>query len=240
MAESVTRMAKPVLLCLCIVACTACSCRDREQSSPAPPKSIPVEAPQTAPPTEAVPEDSGFLTAKMRVVSLSGTPLQGMAPVATLQPNAFDKPIATGALTDANGMGEIRFPSTQKVALRAWDPQLRFFPNNFLDVLPSNGVINETLEITMVQAGILFAVLKLPDGQPAAGENAGLMMFHPVYGPWWPAESNTNAQGEVVFESVPPGKFVLRLKIASGPSIEVGETYIAPGEPTSLGTILLQ
>jgi len=200
----------------------------------------PQETPNTASITPRVPENPGFMTAKMRVVSLSGEPVPGVAPIATLEPNAFDTPIATGALTDARGMAEIRFPSAQKVALRAWDPELRLFPNNFLEVLPGAGVISETLEITMVRAGILFAVLKMPDGQPAAGENAGIMLFHPVYGPWWPAESTTNAQGEVVFDSIPPGQFVLRLKVASGPSVEVAETYIAPGEPTSLGTIHLQ
>ena len=244
-----------VLLC-CLVLCVACSCRDREQPAPAPgpaPAAPVVQPPETSPtppttPTPAAPapvegetaRGEAFLTAKMRVMSLSGEPLARMAPIATLQPNAFDKPIATGALTNAEGLGEIRFPAGQKVALRAWDPELGYFPNNFLEVMPNTGVITEVLEITMVRSGILFAVLKLPDGSPVRNENAGIMLFHPVYGPWWPSDSYTNDQGEVVFPSVPPGKFVLRLKIASGPSIEVAETYIAPGEPTPLGTIQLQ
>lgn len=236
-----------LLLTLCLVVCAACSCRDREQPRPAPAPAKPAPAAASAEkppvPAPAAPDNAEgevFVTAKMRVVNLSGAPVPGMAPIATLQPNAFDKPIATGALTNADGLGEIRFPSAQKVALRAWDPDLRLFPNNFLEVMPNTGVVTEVLEVTMVPAGIIFVVLKLPDGQPVRGENAGIMLFHPVYGPWWPAEATASEQGEVVFDSVPPGKFVLRLKVASGPSVEVGETYIAPGEPTSLGTIQLQ
>lgn len=243
-----------IWLLACLVLCAACSCRDREQPAPASSPIAPVVQPPEAPPTPQAPtippasasvegeatKSEAFLTAKMRVASLAGEPLAGMAPIATLQPNAFDKPIATGALTNAEGLGEIRFPADQKVALRAWDPELGYFPNNFLEVMPNTGVITEVLEVTMVQAGIVFVVLKLPDGSPVRNENAGIMLFHSVYGPWWPSDSYTNAQGEVVFPSVPPGKFVLRLKIASGPSIEVAETYIAPGEPTNLGTIQLQ
>ena len=222
-----------------------CHCRE-EKPIPAAPQEVKVHtsAPQAPAPAttadKAQPEEGeAFLTARMRVVSLSGKPIAGMIPMATLAPNAFDQPVATGMRTGPDGLGILRFPSSQKVALRAWDPEMRLFPNNFLEVLPNSGVINEVLEVTMVQSGILFARLLLPDGLPARNENAGIMLLHPVHGPWWPAESNTSDAGEVVFESVPPGKFVLRLKVASGPSIEVAETYIAPGEPTSLGTITL-
>ncbi len=227
-----------------LVLMTACNCREKEPAPTSPQQTAPQAAAPQPPPSPAPERTEGaksnpLLTARMRVVSLSGKPISGMIPMATLEPNAFDKPIATGAPTDAEGMGTIQFPSVQKVSLRAWDPELRLFPNNFLEVLPNSGVISEVLEVTMVQSGILFAELRLPNGQRAHNENVGLMLFHPVYGPWWPAESNTNTQGEVVFDSVPPGKFVLRLKVASGPSIEVAETYIAPGEPTSLGTLKL-
>ncbi len=235
------------LVLLCLILPAACSCREKKPPAPTPPRQETTpeaasQAPAPPPPTPTAldgAEGEVFLTARMHVASLSGKPVPDMIPMASLEPNAFDKPIATGMPTDADGMGVIRFPSDRKVALRAWDPDLRLFPNNFLEVLPNSGVINEVLEVTMVQSGILFAVLRLPDGTPAGDENVGLMLFHPVYGPWWPAESNTNASGEVVFDSVPPGKFVLRLKVASGPSIEVAETYIAPGEPTPLGTITL-
>jgi len=241
--RTIKTVAGILLLVPLLALVTACSCREKEtaqtSSRQALPRASAPPSPSPAPATAENAEGEAFLTARIRAVSLSGKPVAGMIPIATLEANAFDKPIATGMPTGADGMGVLRFPSSKKVALRAWDPELRFFPNNFLEVLPNSGVINEVLEVTMVQSGILFAKLLLPDGLPARNENAGIMLLHPVHGPWWPAESNTSDAGEVVFESVPPGKFVLRLKVASGPSIEVAETYIAPGEPTSLGTITL-
>jgi hypothetical protein len=246
------RRGQVFLLMGCLLAFSGCDCRKEAPVAPTPvpaPTKAPVPPQEEAPPpvsadappvADAPVAESGFLTAPMRVLTLGGTPLKGMAPIATYNPNAFDTPIATGSLTDADGLSSIRFPASEKVALRAWDPDLRYFPNNFLEVLPNSGTIQETLEIRMVQAGILFAALILPNHQPVSGEEVGLMLIHPVYGPWWPAESVTNDRGEVVFDRIPPGKFLLRLKVSSGPSVEVGETYIAPAEPTALGQIQLQ
>lgn len=180
------------------------------------------------------------VTASMRVVNLANEPLPGMLPIATLQPNAFDEPIATGTPTNIRGESRIHFPADRKVALRAWDPDLRFFPNNFFEVLPHTGTVTDTLLVSMVEAARIEATLFLPDGRPAINENAGLMLFHSVHGPWWPAEADAGEQGEIVFPRIPPGQFVLRLKVASGPSIEIPETYIAPGETTHLGLVYLQ
>ena len=179
------------------------------------------------------------VVATMRVVTLSGDPLAGMIPIATLQPNAFDKPIATGNPTDALGKSSIRFPIDQKIALRAWDPNLLYFPNNFYDVLPQSGVIKETLVVSMVKSASIEAIIIGPDGEPVQNENAGIMLFHPVHGPWWPAEANTDEKGAVSFYQVPPGSYVIRIKVASGPMIELPETYIAPGDSTLLGAVHL-
>ena len=179
------------------------------------------------------------VVAAMRVVTLSGEPLAGMMPIATLQPNAFDKPIATGNLTDASGKSSIRFPIDQKIALRAWAPSLLYFTNNFYDVLPQSGVIKETLVVSMVKSASIEAIIIGPDGEPVQNDNAGIMLFHPVHGPWWPAEANTDEKGAVSFYRVPPGSYVIRIKVASGPMIELPETYIAPGDSTQLGAVHL-
>lgn len=233
------------MLILCLVLSTGCNCRDKEQPAPSSPKPPASPGPEKEAPSPASKpaestETPALLSARMRVFSLSGDPLPGMIPIATLEPNAFDQPIATGTRTNADGMGEIQFPADKKVTLRAWDTDLKFFPNNFLEVLPNTGVVTEVLEVVMVESGTLLATLQFPDGTPVRNENAGLMLFHPVYGPWWPAEADTNEKGNIAFAPVPAGKFVLRLKVASGSGLEIPETYIAPGEPTHLGVLGLK
>lgn len=212
-----------------------CNCRSKGQLTENPPATT--SAPQSVDGKETLPAG---ITAQMQVLTLQGVPLAGMIPIATRSPNAFDKPIATGPPTNEKGESYIQFPSTEKVALRAWDPKLQFFPNNFFEALPNTGSAAETLVIRMVEASALDAVLTFSDGTPAQRDNAGLMLIHPVYGPWWPAEGNTNERGEVRFAPVPPGKFVLRIKVASGAFVEVPETYIAPGEPTHLGIVMMR
>ncbi|HNZ47705.1 MAG TPA: hypothetical protein PLY90_01300 [Candidatus Hydrogenedentes bacterium] len=209
---------------------SGCSCREKED---------PPRTPPAAPPQESKETDLVFY-APVKTVDRAGNPLRGMLPIATRSPNAFDKPLAQGKPTDADGLSSIRFALTEKIALRAWDPQLFFFPNNFFDVLPGSGNAKDPLVVVMVEAGTLEAVLILPDGTPAAGENVGLMMFHPVHGPWWPAEAESNEKGEVVFPNLPPGSFILRLKVESGATLETPEQYIAPGENTHMGVLYLK
>ena len=195
----------------------------------------------TAPSSKKEPQtDPGHVTASVLVETLSGTPLSGMIPIVTSQPNAFDKPIASGAPSDASGRSSIRFPVDQKVALRAWDPSLLYFPNNFYDVLPGSGAIKDTLVVKMVKSASLEATLIGTDGTPLKNENAGIMLFHPVHGPWWPAEADCDENGTVTFYKIPPGSYVILLKVASGPEIELPESYIAPDTLTSLGAIQLQ
>ncbi len=207
----------------------ACTCNDTADESTPPP--------DTREPVATDEEALDYLTAEMRVVTLAGNPLPGMMPIATLKPNAFDPPVATGPATDADGRSRIRFPADKQVALRAWDDTLLYFPNNFYEVLPKTGVVRDTLVISMVESASIEAVLIDRHGEPVKNENAGLMLFHPVHGPWWPAEANTNADGAVTFYRVPPGQYVLRIKIASGPVTDVPETFIPPGESAHIGRI---
>lgn len=206
--------------------------------------SEPVSGPPPAPPaTSSSTQPSGAsntASGKMLVVDLDGKPLTGMAPVATLQPNAFDKPVSTGALTGSDGQSTIQFPADVNVFLRAWDPTLNYFPNNFYEVPPNQGGPVDDMRIEMVRSATLRAQILRPDGTPAANENVGLMMFHPTKGAWWPADADTDPNGLVEFSNVPPGAFVLKLKIASGAQIEIPETPIRPGGSADLGPVTLQ
>ena len=221
------------LFTLAGILCVSCTCRQDTE------KSKPEETVQKTPRKETV-QNPQLIKASVRVETLSGAPLSGMRPIVTLQPNAFDKPIATGAPTDDSGLSSIRFPVNEKVALRAWDENLLYFPNNFYDVLPGSGAIKETLVIKMVKSASLDATLIGSDGAPLKNDTVGIMLYHPVHGPWWPAEANSDDNGTVTFYKIPPGSYVIRLKVASGPKIELPETYIAPDDLTSLGAIQLQ
>jgi hypothetical protein len=218
-----------------------CSCQKKE--APAEGKADAPVARPTTPKEKTEPEhkaSDALFYAPVKVVDRHGTSLSGILPIATRSANAFDNPLAEGQPTGSDGLSSIRLTLTEKIAIRAWDPNLFFFPNNFYDVLPGSGSPATPLVVTMVEAAEVEAVLILPNGRPAANENTGLMMFHPVHGPWWPAESETNAQGEVVFRRMPPGSFTLLLKVASGPTLETGEQFIAPGESTHLGVLYLK
>lgn len=195
------------------------------------------EAPSTSAP---LPREAGFVHATIQVVDLGGTPLAGMAPIVTRQPNAFDQPVAMGDPTDGKGMGTIRFENKEHLYLRAWDPTLDYFPNNFYEVLPGGGNVEGTLTIQMVGSSGLETQLMLPDGQPAANLTVALMLSHATRGPWWPAQSTSDAEGVVRFPNLPAGEFVLSFKVASGPQIEVAETPLPPGANINLGVLTLQ
>lgn len=191
-------------------------------------------------PSASAPQEAGFIVANIQVVDLAGKPLMGMAPIVTRQPNAFDKPVAMGDPTDAKGLGTLRFENKEHLFLRAWDPTLGYFPNNFYEVLPGGSNVEGTLTIQMVGASGLEAQLLLPDGSPAANMTVGLMLSHATRGPWWPAQATASAEGLVRFPNLPAGEFILAFKIPSGPGLEVGETPLPPGSPVNLGVLTLQ
>ncbi len=213
----------------------ACTCRDPQEDT------APAETqPQQTHAHEGAAVQPEQVSASMRVVTRDGRPLPGMIPIATLTPNAFDTPVASGPPTNMSGESHIQFPADKKVTLRAWDQNLLYFPNNFFEVLPNTGAVRETLVVGMVESAAIEAILITPDGEPAQNENVGVMLFHPVHGPWWPAEGNTDENGAVTFYRVPPGQYVLRLKLASGPTTDVPETYIPPGESAHIGRVYFE
>jgi hypothetical protein len=209
-----------------------------EISPQAPPTNPPPAAAAPAPAT--APQEAGFIHATVKVVDLAGNPLAGVAPIVTRQPNAFDKPVAMGDPTDAAGMGTIRFENAEHLFLRAWDPTLDYFPNNFYEVLPGGSNVEETLTIQMVGSSGLEAQLLLPDGQPAANQTVALMLSHATRGPWWPAQSTTDAEGAVKFPHLPAGEFVLSFKVTAGAQLEVRETTLPPGGNVNLGALALR
>ncbi len=235
-----------------IVSIVAAGCGDpaKPADAPAPPPPAPVapapveQKPAPAPENAAAPaapaSETGFIHATVQVVDLAGNPLQGMAPIVTHQPNAFDKPVAMGDPTDTAGMGTIRFENKEHLYLRAWDPTLDYFPNNFYEVLPGGSSVEETLTIQMVGASGLEAQLFLPDGQPAANQTVALMLSHATRGPWWPAQATSDAEGVVRFPNLPAGEFVLSFKVTAGAKLEVRETPLPPGSTLNLGAVKLQ
>ena len=181
-------------------------------------------------------EVNAFIT----VVDGDGSALAGVIPLVTSRPNAFDEPLAMGAPTGVDGKGSVRFASATKVYLRAWDPLLERFPNNYYDVLPESGNIAEGLEIVMLNAATLKASLLAPTGEPAALDNVAVMLVHPSRGPWWPAKGRTDAAGGLHLSKLPPGKFSLRIETASGYRLDVGEVAMLPGDTVDLGALALQ
>lgn len=220
--------------------CAAAGCDGRTEAPPDTPG--PTTAPTAAPGTETAPLPAGSASvyATIKVVDLDGNALPNMAPIVTREPNAFDKPVASGAATDAGGQGSIRFSDTEHLYLRAWDPSLRYFPNNFFEILPGGNAIAETLEVQMVPAARLDVQLMLPGGEPAGDQAVGLMLFHPTRGPWWPAEATTDAGGAASFPHLPAGEYVLRFKVESGPRLEKEATALPPGSTVNLGVLTLQ
>ena len=179
------------------------------------------------------------VTATLTAVSLTdATPLAGMIPIITLEPNAFDAPLAHGEPTDANGVSKFIFPADRKVCLRVWDPNLDYFPNNFFDVQPGTEDSATEGTVAMARAASLHALLLRPDNTPAAEETVRMMMMHPKRGPWWPAEARTDSAGVVAFNKVPPGMFAVQMECPSG-RMRAEDVTLLPGESGDLGPITL-
>lgn len=193
----------------------------------------------SAPPSETNAQPTSGTLVRVRVVGLDQQPLRDMLPIATETPNAFDKPLAQGKPTDAQGRSSLVLDPNRWLYVRAWDPTLRFFANNYFDVPAGQADVAEELVVVMVEGARLRATLFTPEGNPVANENVGLMMFHPEKGPWWPAEADTDTAGNVVFERVPAGQFLLALKTVHSGRIDLPAVFLPPAGDTHLGNIQL-
>ena len=213
--------------------------------SPQPSTAAPASAPAPATPAPAAappaPEEkhAPTVTATLKVVSLADAkPLAGMVPIITVEPNAFDEPLAHGDPTGADGVSVFTFANDRKVCLRAWDPNLDYFPNNFFEVTPDTESSATEGTVAMAKSASLHALLLRPDNTPVANETVRMMMYHPKRGAWWPAEAKTDAGGAVAFERVPPGMFAIQMECASG-RMRAEDVTLLPGETGDLGPILL-
>lgn len=200
---------------------------------PPPAPAPPIVKPEPPPPTTDV-------RAHVNVVDMAGRPLQSMMPIATLQPNAFDAPLARGDLTGSDGRGMVVIPADKRVCIRAWDPELRVFANNYHEVPPGPASDTEPMTITMLPGASLRAQVLAPGTQPVARKTVEIMLSHPTLGPWWPARTDTDDEGNAHFVSLPPGLYTVKIKSADVGEIELANIKLEPGNETDLGLIVLQ
>ncbi len=219
----------------CALAIVFAGCGQPEPNAPQPPVS-PAEAP---PPVESSEPETRTITARVFVTDLEGAPLEGMVPIATRTPNAFDEPVARGAATGADGKASMSVTLSQRLYVRAWDPEFGYFANNYFDVLPAQGTETDEMAITMARGCGLSATLALPGGVAAANAPVKLYMEHPTRGPWWPGHGKTDAAGRVHFPSVPPGNFILSLEIDRAGQLEIPRVALPPGGNVDLGEMTL-
>lgn len=203
-----------------------------------PPTASPSPQPPEAPLQEVVPQDA-TVTANIRTVDLGGRPLANMMPIATRHPNAFDPPIARGSLTKEDGSGSLAIPAAEHIYVRAWDPGLKMFANNYYEVLPGTEMDPAPLKVMMVSGTRLSAQLLTPGAQLAENVSVDLKMSHPTEGPWWPARAATDGQGIVQFPSVPAGRYNIRIETVNGAKIDLTDVELPPGGSTDLGSLTL-
>lgn len=180
---------------------------------------------------------SPWVVGKITILNSAGMPLENMAGIATEKPNAFDEPIARGNLSGSDGISTIRIPKNKGVFIRAWDPILHYFPNNYFEIPPTDADFLEDMQVMMLEASIIELQLFDKDEQAVANENVGLMMFHPQLGPWWPCDGHTDEAGNIQFKPVPAGMYNLRLKTERGMILEIKEIKIPPASTINLGVI---
>jgi hypothetical protein len=223
---------------LLIVLALAVSCSEpapppRKEATPTASEAAPAPVIPVAPPVA----DGASL--RLKAIDLQGKPLSGMVPIATRNPNATDYPVASGAPSSADGAATLAVPAGELVYVRMWDPTFQSFANNYYDVDVGADVPDRVLEITMVPSASISVTLLTAANAPAAQENVGLMMFHPVKGPWWPAESTSDDQGVVRFPNVPAGQYSVKLKALRSGEASVPEVALAPGVAIDMGSIVL-
>jgi len=210
------------------------------EPEPSPSPTVAPDASAKEAPLPDTAEARGPLKAAVQVVDLDGAPLAGIAPILTTRPNAFDRPVVTGPPSGADGESSIAVPEQKRLFLRAWDPDLNYFPNNYYEILPNQAESIDAMTVTMVPAGAFSAVLIQPNGAPVVAEPVELMMIHPTEGPWWPAQTVTDAVGHATFKNIPAGEFALHLQAASGGATDLPITPLPPATPIDLGEIKLE
>lgn len=166
--------------------------------------------------------------------------MPNMLPIATRQPNAFDMPVVKGDFSGTDGITTLEVPGNEYLYVRAWDPAKRMFANNYYDVLPGNASPSEILQITMLKGAMLKTDIMGPDGSPIANQPIGMMMRHPVHGPWWPSEAQTDEQGRAQFGPLPPGRYGITVESRDHLHVELPEQTLLPGQTITIGPLTLR
>ncbi len=235
------RRAIPALLCLAALT-AGCGCGGDKKApsdppAPAPKAAVPSPAPAPEPapaPAASAEKPAAVITATVTVLDGKGAPLPGMIPVITRQPNAFDEPVAGGAPTDASGKSVFTFPGTEKFCLRAWDPELNHFPNNYFDVEPVTENAATSAEVVMLQSAAIHGMLTAPDGVTAPAGVLRVMMYHPMKGPWWPARAELREGGVFSLPRVPAGRYIMQFECDAG-RLRLEDVTLIPGGTLDLG-----
>jgi hypothetical protein len=215
---------------------TACGGRETQQAPPAPN----VQTPSTATPEKGSAQENSTVTAHIITEDLQHRPLGKMIPIVTRQPNAFDQPISHGEPTNANGEGSVVFSPAEHVYLRAWDPAIQSFANNFYEILPGSEMDPTPLKVQMVPGARLSALLRTDDPKASQNTSIALKMSHPTRGPWWPAQANSDEKGFVEFPKVPAGKFDIVIEAPSGAKAQLDGVMLSPDGNIDLGEVTLR
>jgi hypothetical protein len=206
---------------------------DAEAGAPAP---APPDGTTSSPLATATPKQ---VYSEMIVEDWNGKPMPNMIPIATERPNAFDEPLAQGAPTDEKGWSAFMLPAGKRLFLRAWDPDLLYFANNFYEVPAAEGTRTKQAKITMVPASAVGVIILGQDRRPLPATKIKMLLVHPQHGNWWPQEGITDMKGEVRLGPLPPGEYTVRLKADGIGETETGLVMLPPGKPVVLGSVVL-
>ena len=215
----------------CLLATVLSGCGTEGPAAPGEPPSDSATAPAPS---------SSTIAARLVVVDLEGHPLPNMIPIATRGSNACDPPVATGAPTDGAGRGAVALPRGARLFARAWDPELRWFANNFYEIFEGVGDTTQEMRVIMARGASLDGVVLAPDGGPMPiGAEVRLVLAHPVHGPWWPDRAATGENGAVHFPSLPAGKYPAVFEVVGVGRVETPPIELPPGGNASIGSVTL-
>jgi len=225
---------------LLILALAACSGQPdvppaSETAESRPPSAESVAHPSAVPMTP----DGPGVPVRLRAVDLNGAPVSNVFPIATTQANAFDPPVAQGELTGDDGRSVLVLRPGIHAYVRMWDPTMRQFANNFLDVVSRPDLASQELTVTMVPGAAVTLDLLLPDGMPAARIEAEAMLLHPKHGPWWPVQAVTDEAGVLDLGTVPAGRFGIEVAVEHVGFGALPAMYLPPGEAIRVGPVQL-
>ena len=237
------------LLALVLAACGG--------SKPAP---APTPAPQPAPPAPAQPDkpeqpapadpatpvtaapgadmDIPNTPFTVTIVDLDGKPIPEVASIVTEAANAFDDPLVRGSITGAEGRSDLLIPRDRETFIRGWDPTLSYFANSFISVSAGDAELPRESTLVMAPAAQLTAQLYGADGSPVPAElQVELMFSHPEQGPWWPVRALTNAEGRIILDKVPAGKFDINVFVDGIGQVDLPAVLLMPRQLADLGIV---